>query len=957
MPISRELAAEDTASNLPTYSDQEVADYLRTGFWSWFGGRPHAFNLGSDGTSAKDGQLFYNLSGWYEDPDGLTDEGAALARAALQLYGNVLGIDFVETTATGTTVDLFFQDNESGAHSGYTAASGSNGAIVHSAAVNISEDWLTRYGDEIGSYTLQTYIHEIGHALGLGHAGGYDVNANYVIRDDDPDYSNNSNVYLNDSWQMSVMSYFDQRENSTIEASYARLLTPMIADWIALSDMDTYAISAYLGDTVYGFNTTISAEQSVIWNALSDYAHVNAFNIIDSGGTDTVDFSGYDADQTIRLAGGSISDIAGLTGNMTISPGTVIENAVGGDGNDWIIGNDADNVLLGNGGFDTLEGRGGNDTLDLGTGGGVAEGGAGADVLYARGTNAAESLYGGTGDDRLIVLGDLGVGDVYDGGEGRDCLTFDVQATLAIDLGQADPTRVAHVGGTSFVIVGIETINAGSGDDTLSGDADDNCFYGRDGYDTIFGGDGNDSLSGGDGGDALYGGTGNDTLLGEAGNDLLDGGQGFNSVWGGDGNDEIHSSGMGRYFGDAGNDALFSSSTGAGRPEVLDGGDGVDRLDMTAFLTGCEINLATGATAFTESKGDSYQNFENVTTGGGVDRVTGTSGANVILTGGGADVVRAAAGWDRIVGGGGHDRLFGGNGSDKVFGGAGDDFLVGGKGADRLVGGRGDDVYVVQSLRQVVVERADQGHDIVKSDVSFGLTGSARYVEDLSLSGALDLIGRGNGHANRIAGNGGSNILSGRGGDDVLIGRSGADRLIGGAGADLMKGGTGDDTYIVNSASDRVAERAGGGLDTVISSVSLALRGLDRHVENLTLSGKSNLFAMGTGAANALTGNAGDNVLSGRGGNDTVMGRGGDDRMSGGAGSDRFLFRAGDGSDTIIDFDVTTDRLHFQSGAASFDDLTISQSGADALIAYGTGDRILVLDTAASDLTAEVLSF
>ena len=66
VPISRELAAEDTASELPTYSNQEVADYLRTGFWSWFGGRPHGFNLGSEGIAANDGTILYNLSGWYD---------------------------------------------------------------------------------------------------------------------------------------------------------------------------------------------------------------------------------------------------------------------------------------------------------------------------------------------------------------------------------------------------------------------------------------------------------------------------------------------------------------------------------------------------------------------------------------------------------------------------------------------------------------------------------------------------------------------------------------------------------------------------------------------------------------------------------------------------------------------------------------------------------------------------
>src|SRR5690606_6545848 len=93
---------------------------------------------------------------------------------------------------------------------------------------------------------------------------------------------------------------------------------------------------------------------------------------------------------------------------------------------------------------------------------------------------------------------------------------------------------------------------------------------------------------------------------------------------------------------------------------------------------------------------------------------------------------------------------------------------------------------------------------------------------------------------------------------DTLTGNAGANVLDGGAGADTMTGGAGDDTYVVDDAGDSVIEGAGGGNDTVRSS--LAAYTLTGEVENLVLiAGAVN----GTGNTldNRLTGNAGDNIL------------------------------------------------------------------------------------------------
>src|SRR5262245_6781993 len=75
-----------------------------------------------------------------------------------------------------------------------------------------------------------------------------------------------------------------------------------------------------------------------------------------------------------------------------------------------------------------------------------------------------------------------------------------------------------------------------AGDDTLTGDANDNniilglagddILTGGGLADLLVGGDGNDLLRGGGGDDFLVGGSGDDRLVGGAGNDILDGGDG-----------------------------------------------------------------------------------------------------------------------------------------------------------------------------------------------------------------------------------------------------------------------------------------------------------------------------------------------------------------------------------------------------------------------------------------------
>lgn len=250
-----------------------------------------------------------------------------------------------------------------------------------------------------------------------------------------------------------------------------------------------------------------------------------------------------------------------------------------------------------------------------------------------------------------------------------------------------------------------------------------------------------------------------------------------------------------------------------------------------------------------------------------------------------------------------------------------------------------------------------------------------------------------------LIGNAGNDILAGGGGDDIIDGDGGADILYGGAGADNLHGGGDDDVIWAGEGDDgTVATAAPAGpaaaIDTTVGVTggngndiigggagNDTLRGndgddtiyggsddgndtIDGNAGNDTIYGGDGVDTLDGGDGDDLifNGAGNDTGVNGGNGNDTLWGGAGNDTLTGGADDDTFGFIAGNGNDTIADFEFGAaagegDVLDLTAfGFADTQDVIDSMSDVAtvATLALGPGQTVTFTGFAVSDFQAAV---
>jgi Ca2+-binding RTX toxin-like protein len=724
-----------------------------------------------------------------------------------------------------------------------------------------------------------------------------------------------------------------------------------------------------------------------------------AANRLEGGAAEDILVGGAGRD---TLIGGDGDDF--LTGD-----GFALEPAGTRTLGDVLVGGAGSDTLFGDGGDDTISGGDGDDFVSNGTFASSVDGTGWTRGLLIRADGGNDVIDGGAGVDFGVLAYNgrqEGVTvDVRDPSATTAIISGGVVAgsitgieTLGFEGGEGDD--VVYSG------AGYDFLAGNGGDDTILAGAGDDVVSYSSGNDTLDGGFGFDAInlenaehgvrldlratSATSGGDTLAV-TGFETAISSRFGDTI-------HLLGWD--DSIFDAGVGndRFFGAGGNDGLtIVRSNATASTNLLSGGAGDDRLTYYGehMVDGAATRLDTVRVA--GGGGEDYiiasgAKFATVSGGGGNDFIqvdifgATAQGRSVLTLGSGRDTIALipdeatlqrdhsrtvvtdfAVAEDRIDiteltsgvyddQGGLHPLLVGLALGEDPFGGgylklvqSGADTLVT---ADADAGGSAYDPVTVLVLKDVdATTLTGSNFQILPFELGVNVATQPQvsFGEHLVGTDAGETLNGGR-LGDGLVGLGGDDVLHGRNGDDSLLSGDGSDLLDGGRGADVMNGGRGDDSYVVDSAGDRITELFDGGTDTVRTTSDFDMTNMF-YVENLQVVGAQAVDVTGNFSDNLMRAGAGGGTLDGFYGNDTLVGStgmdlligfDGNDILSGGGSADDFAFdtRVATGADRILDFGSDDQLL-----------VTVALAGPD-------GDGVIALDagllTLASGSTVQI---
>ncbi|GEP54964.1 M10 family metallopeptidase C-terminal domain-containing protein [Reyranella soli] len=409
------------------------------------------------------GQSSGTVSYWFADTSGWSNTEKIVWEGTFSFWNGIADIDFqlAASAADANITVIRGSDNSAYAnfHSSAEVPVGSatvvqaptSGAIISvdttgSGYGPINLDSGTAYG-----YVWSTLIHEVGHIVGLGHAGPYNSNVN----------PEQQQFGAYDALQWSLMSYINASDPSTRYYgdyatyvqwtdlgrdplnTYYNPLSPQMLDILAAQRLYGASSNAtFNGGDTYGFNSTFTDDY---FKQVYDFNNnPSAIVTIWNHGTgNTLDLSGFAQNATVDLTPGTFSSAGGRTNNIAVAFDTVIETAIGGSGNDTIRASNVASNLQGGDGNDVLMGGSAGDTLTGGNGNDLLAGGGGGDTLNdSVGSNV---LLGGDGNDTLSAGSEH---DVLNGGAGVDTMTGGGQDDwFQFQAGQANGDTITDFSG------------------------------------------------------------------------------------------------------------------------------------------------------------------------------------------------------------------------------------------------------------------------------------------------------------------------------------------------------------------------------------------------------------------------------------------------------------------------------------------------------------------------------